>query len=302
MSISLKLAITPSPEDTVTAVRIEGDFAGLGKLTANSIVIDSNFSLRIIGTIADTRLPAMTKLFNPMTINWSISTDNKVCNMDCASAGSSDVKVFVTLGTPTVTPVYLTVLDLAVSNDGAATQADAFQKTWAKFAGPADVKNWQGLPLYYYRNNHDDTGPIGFDSCATSPVAWPGHLLTNIYYSGQCGAFVRLFLRALATNGIQVDLGPFYTPNPSAQAVWTQVNPADGSEMLVKDWGFAASPTYPLGSPYVTDGWSMALPHPGEMVPFPFPDPNDYGDLTNCPRSRARTADLRLKRSSPIIS
>ena len=51
---------------------------------------------------------------------------------------------------PTLSPIYLTAVHPAVSQDGARTWAEAFQKTWNQFAGPlgpANVQTWDGMPL-----------------------------------------------------------------------------------------------------------------------------------------------------------
>ena len=160
--------------------------------------------------------------------------------------------VYVTLAQSAGSPIWLTALDLAVSSDGATTAADAFQKTWNKFSGPANVKSWDGRPLYYYPSG------AGFTACETNSQ----RLLTSTTGAGQCGSFASLLRAALDVNGISSNL--------------TGAGTADGSLMIVKNWGFGPSSlTDAPGWPY-----RMFLNVGND---FMIPARDSYGDLANNP-------------------
>ncbi len=124
----------------------------------------------------------------------------------------------------------LTAVKLAIGGGGATTQTAAFQNTWEQFAGPANVDGWDGRLLYYYEQG------IGFEGCATSSVG----LLTSPTGSGQCGSWARLFMDALAVNGI-----------PSSFVTVTPIPGGANGQMLVNNWGFSNSPTYPGNAPRI---------------------------------------------------
>jgi hypothetical protein len=236
----------------VTGVRIEGAITGLGKFVATGATIPAASEVTISGLTADTVLPSATKYYNLMTINWSVSADGSACTStptNCATTGSSANKVYVTLIAP-LFPVVLTPLHLAVSNDGATTPAEAFQKTWAQFAGPANVTAWDGRKLYYYRPSY------GFDVCAVDPF----NLLNSYTGSGQCGSFAQLLRWSLGMNGIPSD--------------FVTVSVLDGARMLVKDWTFG-TPSYPADPLYQ---WQIVL-NPGDYMVPPQPTAPLYGDL-----------------------
>jgi hypothetical protein len=149
-----------------------------------------------------------------------------------------------------------TPIHLAVVNDGAATPAQAFQKTWAKFSGPADVNAWDGRFLYYYRDG------FGFSACVYDSLA---AFLTAPSGSGQCMYFALLLQEALGMNGIE----------PQSSTWYTGVCPSDGSQMLVKDWTFGPAT-------YSGDVYEYAFtPNPFPLDPMVPPPTGGYGDLIN---------------------
>jgi hypothetical protein len=167
--------------------------------------------------------------------------------------------VYVTLATPTDI-VYLTSLNLAVSPDGATDNTQAINNSWAHFGtgkAPGNVKGWDNRPFIYY--------PAGtpFSGCATNIV----DLLTTPTGGARCGAFAQFFQNVLAMNGIA--------------SVLTVVDPAEDSGMLVKNWAYSATPTFPAALAYK---WSFITAGFNEMVPLPNPKtPSVYGDMTSNP-------------------
>lgn len=228
-----------------------------------------------------------------MSINWWVTPNPNACPQSaCGSAGASQNKTYVTLATPyntgdtTPTSAPATVLYLATAGGPAATSEVAFQNTWSMFTnsgtGPANVLNWQGQQLYYYRNDPPGTPGgmvVPFSGCAYNASG----LLTQANGSGQCGSWALLFLETLAANGIPVQMS-WQNPVPQAQAFFTGVCPADSSNMLVKTWSFNGSATY-ANNPYLYAGSAFSYllklnsSDSGDgMVPQPS---GGFGDLSN---------------------
>ena len=308
MTAKVKFTLAPAPLSQVPGVRIEGSVAGVGKFIATGCTIPtaSDFTVGETGCPlasfvlaghpentndpADKALPTNSKLYNPMTVDWNISADGQPCTGNCSGVGSSANTVYVTLGKegasgptllPTLLPLYLTAVHLAVSTDGATKKSEAFQKTWGQFAGPANVKGWDGRSLYYYRD--DPSNPVGF-ACAKNV----NDLLQATNGDGQCGSFALLLEWSLAVNGIAVHLPSSGLPAPDSivQVAWTEVADTDPPVMvgtppipiyplmIVKNWRFADPPSYST-PPYV---YSMILGSSDFMVP---PPSAGFGDLTN---------------------
>ena len=262
----------------ITNVRVEGAIAGLGKFVGTADPIQTGQFTATATVPADTSLPQGTRIYNPMTVSWSVAPfdySNLACSQTpCQNAGSSSSTVYVTMAVPSGTymalpanfpaqpilPLPLTVLGLAVGAGGATTAAAAFQNTWNHFssgAGPANVTNWQGQDLYYYRSG------LGF-KCALYPLP----LLTRSDGDGQCGSFALLLMWALAANGIS--------------SSWVPVGSIDTTLMLIRDWAATSqsNPSPPLYPWSLTLG-TAALANSDLMQPPPnAATPTQYGDLT----------------------
>ena len=256
MKVTVKFGIDPVPANPINNVTIEGEIPGLGKFKKTGVTIPAASEMTVTDIVADTNLPNTTKFFDPLTINWRHMADGASCPK-CTEDGSSSHKVYVTLATP-LRKVFLTSLKFAVADGGAADQTAAFQKTWAQFAGPANVKSWDNRRLYYYRDG------VPFVGCALTEE----QLLTAANGSGQCGSFAHLLIGSLGINGIT---GEF-----------TQIHSNDGTGFMVKDWLFG-TPSFPTAAEFkwrltlnptaVTAGDLMVPKQPGDI----------YGDLTSRP-------------------
>ena len=166
-------------------------------------------------TSSDNPLPKQkTKFYNPMSIDWSLSTDGTAY----VPIGTSTHKTYVTLSEKSTDTgsIYLTTLHLAVSNDGATDKTQAFLKSWQFFASQ-NLYTWDERSLYYYMLNH------GFDTCATGIES----LLTSDTASGGCSAFGVLLQEVLGINGINTE--------------GFSVAANDKSSFLVKNWQFVES-------------------------------------------------------------
>jgi hypothetical protein len=256
MNVTVKFAVNPVPPSPVSNVTIEGEIPGLGKFRKTGVTIPAAAEVTVTGIVADTALPNQTKFYNPMTINWKHMADGKSCP-NCTDDGPTANKVYVTLA-PAVRKVFLSSLHLAVSDDGATNVTQAFDKTWGKFKGPGNVKTWDGRPLFYYK--------LGFGASAVCSVD-EEPLLISGDASGQCSAFAQLLMGSLGANGISSD--------------FVSVTVNDGDQMVVKNWTFSATPTFPAAAQFkwrmtfnpaaVAAGDLMVPPQPGGV----------FGDLTN---------------------
>jgi len=253
MQATVKFAVSPVPTQAINGITIEGAVSGLGKFVKTGVSIAAGQSVLTVTDITiDTALPNTTKFYDPMTISWRHMTDGSSCPR-CTNDGNTANKVYVTLATPLQT-VYLTSLSFAVSQDGATDQATAFQKSWAQFTGPANIKTWDNRTLFYYRDG------VNFSDCALDEV----DLLTSTNGSGQCGSFAYLLKGVLAVNGINSTFVTAYAN--------------DGLDFLVKDWTYAT----PSFSPTDIFPWKLVLnPSAPGLDMVPKQPGNVYGDLTS---------------------
>jgi hypothetical protein len=155
----------------------------------------------------------------------------------------------------------LTYVSLAVGNGGATTATAAVSATWSKFAtgsvpAPANVKTWDSRGMFYY------SPAVGFQACAlkASLLVESNGSESNNTASGQCGAFAFLLESALAANGLH--------------STCTDVEPTDGSLMVIDTWTLSSTPSYPSAAPWM---YKLLLNVGEYMVPLP----SSFGDLTD---------------------
>ena len=249
MSLTAKFKVTGTtlPAD-VSMVKIRGNSAGLNFVAGAPSIAAGVVSIPL--TASTENLPATTKYYNPLTIVWQYSTDG---GATYTNAGSSSHKVFVTLGVPTQSKVYVTTIQYAVSNDGAGDQGTAFQKSWDLIKGPANIKTWDARKLYYYRDGY------GFGACALDEAS----LLTAVSGSGQCGSFANLLIAVASTNAIPAE--------------FIVISTVDRTGFLVKKWTFGTA-SYP-GAAGAYE-WKLAFNPLGDVM-VPKQASGVYGDLTN---------------------
>jgi hypothetical protein len=260
MRVNVTFDVINPPPNPVSGVTIEGVIANLGAFKKTGVTIPSSGTLSITDVDLDAPLPSTgTKFYNPMTIEWRHMPDGNSCP-SCTTDGSTQHKVYVTFATPIVSPVFLTSLHLAVSNDGATTQQEVFDKTWAHFT-TGQVETWQQDLLTYYGADFNNTA-----------ICLPGDdgvdLMTSTNRAGQCTCFAELLLGALRVNGIG-ETGP-------VSAVRQRVVPSGAAGMLVFNWNYNGS-----GSNTAPFAWSMDFPTSllGEMQPEP--TGGVYAEVTN---------------------
>ena len=253
--------VSPAPTQAVPGVYVQGATPSAGSFTAsNQTIAAGATTFSPTGIVDNTALPSgKTQFYDPLSVSWSIAQSGGSCTSGCTAVGTSSNPVYVTLATPTMTypPLMLTYVALGVGSGGATSQQTAFNSTWSRFAGPANVKTWDNRTLTYYPSL------VGFNGCAVSAQS-----LVTGSGSGQCGAFQLLLLSALQVNGI-----------PSTMiAIMTK----DGTSFMVNAWNFTSVPPT---NPYPGYSWKLTLTSEyfgsafGGMVP---PNtPPKYGDLTS---------------------
>jgi hypothetical protein len=124
------------------------------------------------------------RCWNPLQINWTYSISS-IDQIGFYDAGQTANQVYVCLANVNgLTPLYHTVVNLACSNGNATDANTAVANTWALFAGPANVKTWDGHRLYYYEagipgaNGVDDVGGLLSSKMASAilgAISWHLH-------------------------------------------------------------------------------------------------------------------------------
>lgn len=294
LTVDATISASPSPPSSVPGVRLEGNAPGLGKLVKNGVTISG--SSTVVTDIPSTFVfPAGTKFHNPLTIAWSTSPDGIQCGSNCAIAGDSSNEVYITLTSPTMLAasvmlpcgqggscIPLTILRLAVGNDGANTPSQALERTWSHFRAPSpgampSVRGWNGRPFFYYGAAG---APAGFTECAYPTPTSPGYLgiLLQPVGSGQCTMFALLLRAALAANGIQttlVEIEALPLTGPEAQPLDVGKVPV----MIVKNWTMPAVPE--LGMFYEIDPVFAYFLKANVGDDLMFPPRSDFGELVN---------------------
>ena len=242
-------------------ITIEGLVLGLGQnafFEAKNVTITPGKPLTVTAT--GPALPNKTAHYplNQLSINWSYITS------DGASTpiSSSSHELYVTLSKPLTSRVYLSVLSLAVGSGGADDEASAFGNVWNMFsngAGPGNVTGWDGRPLFYYRNdaNVDPIqgvvdGTIDGFADQTGGCQTVRGLLIRYNSSARCGVYGLLLRATLAVNGIASRRVSIHA---IADETITRAGVPIGKpklplNMLVKNWQFAAAPTFPGPGPF----------------------------------------------------
>jgi len=205
-------------------------------------------------TEAATALSAGVELVNSMVLTWEVSVNG---GKDWRRAGLTGNRLYKTLANPLAKAnLYQTVLHLATSKGPTTSASVATANTWSLFAGPANVKTWDGRSLFYYKPGFGLTP----GACALNS----GQLLSSPSGSGQCGSFALLLMDSLGANGI-----------PSA---FIGIGGPADHRFLVNNWSFSTTQSYASATPAYP--WKMILSEGGiGMVP---PLAGDvYGDLTS---------------------
>ncbi|MCU1244461.1 MAG: hypothetical protein JWN02_371, partial [Acidobacteria bacterium] len=214
----------------------------------NNVVVPPGQPYIIREVEADVALPEETKVYRPLTIDWTFQANGGAV----VPLGKTANRIYVTLDPiSSALVVPQTVVDLAVGTGGAGTLQEAADATWRLFSpadnGPGDVKTWDGRELIYYAQAAATMGEP--DTAHSDAIKLLG------YQSGQCRTFVDLIALAWAVNGVD--------------HVRTKVTARDGKQMLIGSWQFP----FQLFPDYVAFFYDNDVPH----------QPGTYGDLVSLP-------------------
>jgi len=235
-----------NPPALDTKVFVTGSNATIGTLTREGTLSAGAGTLMMTFAFPTAFAASRTQFFNN---NFQIAWTYRLKNSGMPpSAGMSTHTLYVTLAAAIAgTNIYRTSLKLSVPTGGDMTADAVFNTTWGDFAGPANVKNWNGDNLYYYR---PPPGGGGFGS-----VCEVDDLLRSGNGSGQCNSWATFLQNAIAIHGIASD--------------HIEVTATDGRNFMVKNWAVAAAAMpagceTPAGQPTIEFDAGF-----GEMVPSP---------------------------------
>jgi hypothetical protein len=196
----------------------------------------------IIYPESESLVPAGTSVAAQLrSINWELSTDG---GTSWKSLGTTEHRLYITLATPTQSPLYESCIDIAchgASGTPAGDTKGATDKVWSVFASLS--VNRKAVDGY----NRADGMQMGYWLTDTPPQDLPG-ILGSPNGDGSCRSWALLLRGALACHGIASSMIEV-TPNAAAHPG------ADG--FLVRNWQFPAHEDYPASEwPYK---WSAVI-------------------------------------------
>ena len=277
VTVTVVFAVTNPPSNNTT-VFVTGSNDTVGAYTTQDLLIKGQPKLTITNfTFPNYLAPSETQFFNnTFQIAWTYKLKNAG---PPSSAGTSTHILYVTLkaAKPAGTKIYKTSLKLSIPKGGDTTEAMVFNTTWCSFStgippgcgqGPADVRNWNGDKLYYYKEG------LGF--AGTCPVDGEvDALLRHAEGNARCGVWAKFFQNTLAINGIT-----------STRTAATAIN---SWLIMVNNWsklgvGKEDPKNCDMTSPCKGSTFQVtAGSYINEMVPAPGADKKDYCNFHNDP-------------------
>ncbi|HVP10667.1 MAG TPA: hypothetical protein VMV94_05695, partial [Phycisphaerae bacterium] len=218
----VRFAVSPtwliSGSTPVRGTGPDGDsYQGTGVLSGGEFIVSATMT-------STDPLPNTVKFYNTYNITWEIALDG----VNYCYAGTSDNRVYVTLNTPTTSPLYETCIELACAGaDGASTASAAVAGIWAQFPD-ADVRR---KPIDGY--NIPDGVRMGYWRPIPGVAQSLSGMLASPIGNGSCVAWSYLLQSCIQTQGISGATVSQITAN-------TTVCPG-ASGFLVKSWAFGGN-------------------------------------------------------------
>lgn len=214
--------------------------------TGRGTVNPGSGTLTVASLRSSTTLPNHVDCLDPLRITWEFNP----ANTGWAAAGSSEVVVYVTLGAPSGTPAYWTLLDISCrAAIGETTAAGVKAQSYARIRTRSLKRKRDGHDLTYW--NPDTTTAT---NCA--------QLLARPDGSGQCGSWSHFLIDMWRCHGI--------TDADKIVVVPETSKGADG--FLVKNWTFVNAGTKPAPWTWVLSSECVNAPGvPGQNNPEPPP-------------------------------
>jgi hypothetical protein len=221
-------------------VVLEGTGNGLTfKPESGTINISPGVTSEWFEVVANNPFAQETKFYDPLTVTWTLKFGPSGVPFPI---GKSANKVYVSLPALGNAAVPLTIVHLAVSNQGASSTSAAFDRTWAFFAGPAGVRTWNGDPLRYY-------DPL--KSPVMPETAFSSSFDLLLLASGQCRSFVDLLRRAGEVNGVRTKPREVVPRGPKYSYMFVKNWDTIGSDSIEGEYVFHFDPsTSPLSLMY----------------------------------------------------
>lgn len=249
VKLKAKFEVMAPPTATET-VKVKG-VARLGSATlewSGSVSVSPGSTEVATGELTSSAaLPNHVACYDPATIQWEAEPPGEPAYL----AGASENVMYITLGAPSGTPAYWTLLDISCrAAHGATSAAQLIQGAYVPFTSRMLTRMRDGRGLTYW--NPQTTR-------ATSTQL----LLASGDGSGQCGSWAEFLIDMYKCHG------------ESAMKIMVVVSlqhHAQGTAgFLVKNWLFIGNGSHPKPLSHVMDVDCIAFPVPGQRNPNPPP-------------------------------
>jgi hypothetical protein len=264
VTLTATLRVTTQPTDPENVTVRGTAVIGLTTIVWTSAPITVNpgpatvpFVVPVPGSLA---LPNQVAAYNPLTITWEMSgpTGNWI------GIGSTQHRIYVTLGNPAGTPAYWTLLHYSCTGAaGAANDQALITGAFNPLRGLNLTRQRDNVPLTYW----NPQGPARGNSNTALLLAEPTG-------AGHCGSWALFFIDMLKAHGV----GTGHKVNVTRPAVVQQIGPVVVGAgvkrgFLVATWNFAPVPaTSPADLTHTRRGnCNPGVYAPGQNNPQPPP-------------------------------
>lgn len=230
LKVDVKFVVTQQPCSSET-VSIEGKTnVGGTDITFTASLNVSPSATELTTTITgNPALPNEVNCIDTLDITWSYNKSGASAN----SAGASNNVLYITLGDPTGTPAYWTLLDISCrAATSATTENELVNKTYSAFQTRALTRKRDNKGLAYWKPANSTT--------ATNTAL----LLSSAIGSGQCGSWAEFLIDMLKAHNVTTAIKVLIVVTKS-----DLLNATSG--FLVKDWAFTGSGAQPSPWPYI---------------------------------------------------
>ncbi len=197
----------------------------------------ANGTISLSDLEANEALPDTIDCFDPMYIDWEVSTDG---GNTWNPAGTTANQVYVVLNEPLNPKLYHSVVHLScMSAEGVDDEDEATLCIWSTFQSLV-VCTYDGVQLTYYANYQ------------TKVISTTGLLTTG---DGQCASWTFLFLDTLLAQGIQQTDNTVIVGGVSTPANVVVVRPVNNLGFFVNNWNNVPTGSTPAYNTIVQYPW-----------------------------------------------
>lgn len=243
ISMSAKFSVSTAPCLASESVEIKGQATfGSATLTWTGSVSVSSGDTEVTASLTSNNpLPNAVGIFESSAITWQ----SNACGNGWNAAGTSKNILYVTLGDPSGSPSYWTLLDISCRGAaGAATEDDFVKKSFDPYRSKTGNGNGfrrkrDGTELTYYKMG-GGTPSTGVFTCSD--------LLSRADGTGRCGAWARFLVAMHQVHGV------------TSSAVFGVV-PVSAPVLIVKNCNFVGAGT--LSVPFTHVGQTECVKQTG---------------------------------------